>query len=130
VTEPVHIFVVEDDPLIVRLYSNILKLSGYEVETAENGKIALEKLAKTAVKPALILLDVMMPEMNGMEALQAIKASETLKTIPVIMLTNLAGEEDAKKALALGASSYLIKSEYEPKEVVAKVEKFLKDGKI
>ena len=117
----VKVFIVEDDPLMVKMYSKAFQLSGYEVESAFNGEEALKKLGEMKPKPTLILLDVMMPKLNGLDVLRQLKQDADLKKIPVIMLTNLAGEEDAEKALKLGAVVYLVKSEYEPKQVVAKV---------
>src|SRR3989344_2392978 len=118
------IFLVEDDPLMVNLYERAFKLSGYEVEIAFDGQEALRKLKKMKPSPTLILMDVMMPVMNGLDALKEIKQNptfENFKRLPVVMLTNLAGQEDAEKALSLGAITYLVKSQYEPKEGVAKI---------
>lgn len=128
------ILIVEDDPLLVGLYEKAFELAGYEVETAFNGKDGLGKLESTDKKPAIILSDVMMPEMNGLELLEKIKASPALKDIPVVMLTNLAGDKDAERALSLGAVTYLVKSQYQPKEVVAKVKElvvaYTRDGDV
>lgn len=117
------ILIVEDDPLMSRMYQKIFKFEGYEVEMAGNGEEGLEK-AKD-VKPTLILLDIMMPKMNGLEALEKLKADEALKAIPVVMLTNLAGQSDAEKALSMGAIKYIVKSEYEPKQVTNMVKEIL-----
>jgi CheY-like chemotaxis protein len=119
------IFISEDDPLMVRMYEKIFKLSGYEVEMAFNGEEALAKLKAAPGKPTVILLDIMMPKLNGLDVLKAIKEIPDLKKIPVIMLTNLAGAADAEKALGFGAVLYLVKSEYEPKQVVEKVKEII-----
>ena len=119
------ILVAEDDPLMVDLYSKALRLYGYNVEMAFNGEDALQKLLAMAEKPTLILSDIMMPKMNGLELLKRLKAEPTLKNIPVVMLTNLAGEQDAQQALLLGAVTYLVKSQYEPKEVVEKLKEIV-----
>jgi CheY-like chemotaxis protein len=121
------IFLSEDDPLMIRMYEKAFKLAGYELEMAFDGEDALAKLRSAPAKPTVILLDVMMPKMNGLDVLRAVKQDANLKNIPVIMLTNLAGEADAEKALQLGAVLYLVKSQYEPKQVVAKV-KEVADG--
>jgi two-component system, chemotaxis family, sensor kinase CheA len=71
------------------------------------------------------LLGVMMPKKSGFDVLEAIKADTTLKSIPVVLLTNLAGEEDAKKGISMGAVAYLIKSQYSPKQVIEKLEEIL-----
>ena len=119
------IFLSEDDPLMVRMYEKAFKLSGYEIEMAFNGEEALAKLKAAPVKPTVIILDIMMPKLNGLDVLKALKQDAGLKSIPVIMLTNLAGEADAEKALQLGAVLYLVKSEYEPKQVVEKVKEII-----
>ena len=130
----VKILIVEDDPLLVGLYEKSFKLAGYEAETAFNGREGFEKLELMDKKPTVILSDIMMPEMNGLEFLEKIKANPNLKNIPVIMLTNLAGDKDAERALSLGAITYLVKSQYQPKEVVAKVKELIgaytRDGEV
>ena len=109
------ILIVEDDPLMSRLYQKIFTFEKYEVETASDGEEGLDKVRKS--KPTLILLDIMMPKMNGLQVLEKLKADPDLKKIPVVMLTNLAGQKDAETALAKGAVKYIVKSEYEPKQV-------------
>ncbi|KND49034.1 MAG: two-component system, OmpR family, phosphate regulon response regulator PhoB [Parcubacteria bacterium C7867-005] len=117
----IKVFIVEDDSLMSDMYKNIFELSGYEVEMASDGIEALEKLEKMDPLPVVMMLDIMMPKLNGLEVLEKMKNNEKFKKIPVVIcLTNLAGKEDAEKALALGAVKYLVKSEYNPKEVVAK----------
>lgn len=111
-----RILIIEDDPLMTRLYQKVFKFEKYDVDVASNGKLGLEKVK--AIKPTLILLDIMMPEMNGLEVLAVLKADEETKKIPVVVLTNLAGTQDAETALAKGAVRYIIKSEHEPKEIV------------
>ena len=111
----VKILIIEDDPLMRRLYQKIFTFEKYEVETAEDGEEGLDKARKS--KPTLILLDIMMPKMNGLQVLGKMKTDPDLKKIPVVMLTNLAGQKDAETALAMGAVKYIVKSEYEPKQV-------------
>jgi CheY-like chemotaxis protein len=117
------ILIVEDDPLMSRLYDKIFKFEGYEVELAVDGEDGLAKVK--AGKPTLVLLDVMMPKMNGLQVLEQLKADPTTKAIPVIMLTNLAGQQDAETALSKGAVKYLVKSEYEPKQIANMVKEVL-----
>jgi len=119
------IFLVEDDPLMIRMYEKAFKLSGYEIEMAFDGEEALAKLQTMKPKPTLILLDIMMPKLSGFDVLRNIKQNADLKSIPVVALTNLAGKEDAEKALELGAVLYLVKSQYDPKQVVDKVKEIL-----
>ena len=117
------ILIVEDDPLMSRMYQKIFTFEGYEVEMAGDGVEGLEKVR--SFKPTLILLDIMMPKMNGMEVLEKLKADPDLKSIPVVMLTNLAGQQDAEAALEKGAIKYIVKSEYEPKQVTNMVKEIL-----
>lgn len=118
------ILIVEDDPLISRMYQMMFGFEGYEVETAADGIEGLEKIRKN--KPTIILLDVMMPNMNGLEVLDKIKLDPETKNIPVIMLTNLSDQQDAETALAKGAVKYIVKSDKEPREIANMVKEILK----
>ena len=117
------ILIVEDDPLMLRMYQKIFTLEGYEVDMAGNGEEGILK-AKQG-KPTIMLMDIMMPKMNGLQALDIIKADPETKSIPVIMLTNLAGQQDAENALQKGAVKYIVKSEHDPKEIVDMVKEIL-----
>lgn len=117
------ILIIEDDPLMIRLYQRVFTFEGYKVEIAGNGEEGLEKVK--SFMPTLILLDVMMPKMNGLQVLEKLKANDDLKKIPVIMLTNLAGTQDAETAIAKGAVKYIVKSEFEPKDVVKMVKEII-----
>lgn len=121
----VKIFLVEDDPLMVRMYERIFRLNKMEIEFAFNGEEAIAKLEREKEKPTLILLDIMMPKMSGFDVLRHLKSKPDLKSIPVVVLTNLAGKDDAEKALELGAVMYLVKSQYDPKEVTEKVKEII-----
>ena len=117
------ILLVEDDQGMRQLYQSVLSRAGFKVVLAENGKLGVE--AAKSEKPDLILMDIMMPEMNGVEALKMIKSDKQLSKTPVIMLTNVASGslETAKETLNLGALSYIIKSDTEPKKLVELVNK-------
>jgi len=117
------VLLIEDDNLLVRMYQDKFTGDGYKVVVALDGENGLAKLKKE--KPTLVLLDIMMPKMNGFEVLKKIKADPSSKNIPVILLTNLGGEDDAKKGLEMGAVAYLIKSDYTPDEVIAKIKEIL-----
>ncbi len=117
------ILIIEDDPLMSRLYEKIFTFEKYEVVLADNGQDGLDK-ARTE-SPTLILLDIMMPKMNGLQVLEKLKADPDLKKIPVVMLTNLAGDKDAETALAKGAVKYIIKSNQDPKQVSGMVKEIL-----
>lgn len=117
------LLIVEDDPLMSRMYQKIFSFEKYDVATASNGEEGLEKVRE--LKPTVILLDVMMPKMNGLQVLEKIKSDPEIKHIPVIMLTNLAGEKDAETALMKGAVKYIVKSEHDPKQIVAMVKEII-----
>ncbi len=119
----IKILIVEDDPLMQRMYQKVFSLEKYEVTTADNGEDALLKVH--ASRPHLILLDIMMPKVNGLQVLEKLKSDPDTKTIPVIMLTNLAGTQDAENALEKGAIKYIVKSEYEPKSIVNMVKEIV-----
>ncbi len=117
------ILIIEDDPLMSRMYQKIFTLEGYEVDVAVDGYEGLEKTR--AAKPTVILLDIMMPKLNGIQVLEKLKIDPATKAIPVIILTNLAGTRDAENAMLKGAVKYIIKSEYEPKQIVSMVKEIL-----
>ena len=117
------LLIVEDDPLMSRMYQKIFTFEKFTVETAANGEEGLEKARK--LKPTVMLLDVMMPKMNGLQVLEKLKADPETKGIPIIMLTHLAGEKDAENAMMKGAVKYIIKSEFEPKQVVNMVKEII-----
>ncbi len=117
------ILLVEDDEFLSELYATKLSLEGFAVLSAADGKkglkLALEK------RPDAILLDIILPKMDGFEVLKAIQADPVGKTIPVILLTNLSQKDEVKRGLALGAVDYLIKAHFMPSEVVKKIKSFI-----
>ncbi|MDP3986156.1 MAG: response regulator [Candidatus Veblenbacteria bacterium] len=118
------VLIVEDDPTLRDMYATKFESEGFEVLKAGNGEEGLE-LARTK-KPEAILLDVMMPKLDGFATLKEIRADKNLKKLPVVMLTNLGQEEDIKKGKELGADDYFIKANQTPAEIVAKVRALLK----
>lgn len=122
-----RVLVVDDDSTLLDMYKERLVSSGYEVITAPNGEIALAKVVETL--PHVILLDVMMPKINGFDVLNIVKSSPETKNIPVIILTALSQENHKQKGIADGASDYIVKSEVMPKEVVEKIEKVIAQNK-
>ena len=103
------IFVVDDEPLITRLAQINLERAGYSVQMAHHGIEALEGLRSMEVKPNLILMDVMMPYMDGFELLQNLQADPELRDIPVIIMTARSRDEDILIGQELGAKRYLTK---------------------
>ena len=118
------ILLIEDDPFISQLYSDKFSKFNYEIEVVRDGSESLEILKK--YKPDCILLDIVMPKMDGFEILERIKKDNSLKKIPVLILTNLGDKTDIDRAMSLGAESYIIKSHFTPAEVVGKVNILLK----
>ena len=118
------ILFVEDERALQKTFKEILSKEGYEVISAFDGKTGLE-LAK-AESPDLILLDLILPKLDGFEVLKRLKENEKTKEIPVIVLTNLERLEDVEKAIELGAKTYLVKAQYTLEEVVEKIKNVLK----
>ena len=119
------VLLIDDDSSIRKVYTAKFSLHpDFTIQSAINGKEGLDKLQEFI--PDLILLDVMMPKMDGFEVLEKIKKNAALKKIPVIMLTNLENATDKAEALKRGADDYFVKALYTPQEVVKKVENLLK----
>lgn len=117
------ILIVEDDLDLSRLFEQCLKSEGAITITAKNGREALEKI--NANKPDLILLDIILPEVNGIDVLIALKKDDSTKSIPVIVSTVLTGSDILEKAKELGAADYIVKSDILPEEIVEKIKKVL-----
>lgn len=108
---------------VSNIYETKFASEGFEVVMAENGKEAIQKLE--TIVPDIILLDIVMPYVDGVEALRSIKRDPRLKNVPIIMLTNLSEKEKVEEVLNMGANDYLIKSHFTPTEVMDKVKKVL-----
>lgn len=120
------VLLIEDEPLLIDLYSEAFEREDFVLDIAEDGNIALKKAAN---RPDLILLDILLPGINGFEVLRKLKDSSRTKDIPVIVLTNLGSEQtdkDKRLALSLGAVDYLVKSYHTPEEIVSIINKQLK----
>lgn len=113
------ILIVEDDTFIRDIYQTKFNQESFEVIMAENGIIALEKIEQLI--PDVILLDVVMPYMDGIEVLRLMKDNKVLENVPIVMLTNISEKEKIDEGMRIGASDYLIKSHFTPSEVVHKV---------
>ena len=123
------ILLVEDDAILVEMYQAKFELEGHDVQIATNGEECLAVLKE--FEPELILLDILMPKLNGFHVLKEIKKQPNLRTIPVILLTNLGQAEvdmNRELARALGVNDYLIKSHHTPDEVVARAVKVLSNS--
>jgi signal transduction histidine kinase len=113
-----NILVVDDTPANLRLLTSLLKENGYEVRPASNGHLALRTVESTL--PDLILLDIMMPDLNGYEVCQRLKASERSRDVPIIFISAINETMDKVKAFSLGGVDYITKP-FEPEEVLARV---------
>jgi len=118
-TDALTILLIEDDPFLLSMYSTKFEIEHYRVLTAEDGEKGIKLADENS--PDIILLDILMPKVNGFEVLEHLKKNETTKNIPVILLTNLNQKDDIERGLALGADDYLIKAHYMPSEVVEKI---------
>jgi DNA-binding response OmpR family regulator len=117
------IAIIEDDTAISQMYRFKFEADGYTVQTAANGKLGLELIEK--LKPDIILLDLMMPEMNGDEVLQNLRASSWGKDIKVIVLTNMGEQEIPENISKLGVSGVILKADMTPRQVAELVKKEL-----
>ena len=117
------IVIAEDEPILLKALNLELLDAGYEVLSATTGQAALDIIVKE--KPALALLDVLMPELTGFEVLKKMQANSKLKKIPVIILSNLGQDEEVKKGLALGAKDYYIKASTDLETITKKVKELI-----
>jgi len=113
------ILIIEDEEIILELLQKKLKMEGYEVSVARDGQTGLE--AVKSFKPDLILLDLVMPKIGGFEVMEEIAKDGALKEIPIIVISNSGEALEIDKAQALGAKDWLIKTEFDPNEVIEKI---------
>ena len=122
------ILLVEDDPFLIDIYQKKLKDSGFKVEVAKDGERALEILKEKNFD--LMLLDIVLPRIDGWKILEELremkKEKKDLEKMKIVIWSNLGEKEDIKNGLSLGATSYLIKANFTPSEVVREIEKLLK----
>ena len=113
------ILLVEDDETLASVYKQRLELEGFNVEHSNNGEDALESAVR--FMPELILLDVMMPKLNGFDVLDILRTTPATRNIRIIMLTALSQPKDAERAKALGADDFLVKSQVVISDVVSRI---------
>ena len=118
------VLIVDDDEFLLDMYVLKFKEAGFVVEVAQNGEEAIQK-AKQA-NPDAILLDVVMPKIDGFEALRTIKKENIAPNAAIFILSNLGQKEDTERGLGLGAVDYIVKAHFTPSEVVSKVGGVLK----
>lgn len=117
------ILFIEDEAALQKTFGDMLDIKGYKMLSALDGETGL-KLAKNE-KPDLILLDLVIPRIHGLDVLAQLKKDERTKEIPIIILTNLEGINEVEKALELGATTYLVKAQYNLEEVFDRIKKTL-----
>jgi len=114
-----NILLIEDEQLLIDLLQKKLKQDGYEIEVAKDGLEGMQKMRE--FKPDLILLDIVMPKMGGLEVMEEMAKDEQLKNIPIIVISNSGQPVELDRAQRLGARDWLVKTEFDPQEVVEKV---------
>ena len=114
-----RVLIVDDDVTLLEMYKERLAAEGYEVTTASNGEEGLARAVD--ILPQLILLDLMMPKVNGFDVLDILKTTPETKNIPIIILTALIQDTNKQRGLKSGAADYIVKSETMPKEVIEKI---------
>ncbi|MDD4062391.1 MAG: response regulator [Candidatus Pacebacteria bacterium] len=121
------ILVVEDDKFLRELITQKLAREGYDVVGAVDGEDGVVKVKEN--KPDIVLLDLILPGIDGFEVLAKIKEDEELSDIPVIILSNLGQRDDVDRGIKLGATDFLIKAHFTPSEIIEKIEAVMKDKK-
>ena len=120
------ILIAEDEDILLNVLKDRFEVDGWEVTIAKDGMEAMEAIKKS--KLDLVLLDLLMPKKNGFEVLKEVMDNPELKNLPIIVLSNLGGDEDIKKALALGAKDYFVKTQHPMSEIVEKAKKYESRG--
>lgn len=122
------ILIVDDDEFLLDMYATKFRELGFSIEISFSGQDALDKI-RGGLNPDIILLDIIMPNMDGFEFLQRVKKDSLIKGTKIIILTNLGQKEDIKKGMDLGANDYVVKAYFTPSEIVKKVDLLLKQNK-
>lgn len=120
------ILIIEDEAFLSEMYQTKFESLGYQVITADNGEVGLETIRKE--KPSIVLLDIIMPVMDGYTVLRKIRADAEIKNTLVVIFSNLGQEEEITKGMQMGADDYLVKSNLTPTELVQKIETVLAKG--
>lgn len=119
------ILIVEDDPALQRLYTNTLGLTEHTLDLAGDGEVAMQKVAE--FKPDLILLDIVMPKINGIEVLVNLKSNPETQNILIVVFTNAYSGKSIESAKAMGVTDFLVKSDTEPDVLLEHIERILRE---
>ena len=117
------VLLIEDDPILLKMYTKKFEIDGFNLATAQNGAEGVEKMK--SFQPNLVLMDIMMPKMSGLEAMDKAKADPAIKNIPILVLTNLSTTDDAQTAVKKGAVGFLVKSDVTPSQILTKAKEIL-----
>lgn len=117
------ILLIEDDPFLIDIYTTKFSEEGLSAEVASDGEMVFKKLEEK--EPDLIVLDIVLPKIDGWEVLRKIRSSPKFKDLKVIILSNLSQKEEIEKGRDLGATKYLIKANFTPSEVVEEIKSLL-----
>ena len=122
-SKKIKILLIEDDSFLLSMYTIKFESENFEVIVAKDGENGLKSAAREM--PSIILLDILLPKMDGFEVLKELKNNKATGHIPVILLTNLSQKNEIEQGLSMGAEDYLIKAHFMPSEVVEKIKKVL-----
>lgn len=117
------VLIIEDDANLRNVLVEFMQAEGIEASSASDGEEGLRMIKE--FKPDLVLLDIILPKKDGYQVLGEVRADDMTKNVPIILLTNLGGLNDIEKALELGATTYLVKGDYQVKEIIEKVKEVL-----
>lgn len=117
------ILIVEDEEATAEMYATNFKQAGYEVDISHDGLQGFEKMVTE--QPSLVLMDIVMPGLSGVEVVEKAKHEHATQSIPIVMLTNYSDSVELKNAMRQGAVDFIIKSDLTPRQVVEKVQKYL-----
>ncbi len=118
-----RLLIVEDEEILARILKDRFEDAGWRVTSARDGEVAIEMIKTN--KFDLVLLDLILPRKDGFEILHEVRTDDSFKKLPIIIVSNLGGDEDIKKALELGATDYFVKTEHSISEIIEKLNKLL-----
>ena len=120
------ILIAEDEDILLNVLKDRFEAEGWKVSAAKDGEEAVKAIEKT--KFDMVLLDLLMPKKDGFEVIKEVRNNPEHKTLPIVVLSNLGGDEDIKKALELGANDYFVKTQHPMSEIVEKAKKYESRG--
>jgi CheY-like chemotaxis protein len=117
------IMIVEDDPMLIEIYEKKLKDVGFDVKVVSSGLAVKDEML--AWRPEFVLLDIVLPDMDGFEILKTVKKEPEIKNIPIYVFSNLSSKEDIDRTTALGAAGFLTKSGFTPTQLAEELKKIM-----